>query len=180
MGNLYFAPTSILTGRWEAGRHRAIKVIAPETRRITMMGWGGMGWGGAGYRGAGYGGAGWGGMFAGFALFILALLVIAAIVYLYRRVNHGTPLITKLSEGGRDSHTAARASYRAGQGAATSPEDEAMSALAARLASGEITPEDYQERVATLRTVRDQGIDPTAGMPYLGPQDTARPDRRAA
>lgn len=145
-----------------------------------MMGWGGMGWGGAESRAAGYGGAGWGGMFAGFFLFLLAVLVIAGLVYLYRRANLGTPLITKLSEGWRDSHTAGRASYRSGQGVATSPEDEAMSALAARLASGEITPEDYQERVTTLRTVRDQGIDPTAGMPYLGPDDTARPIRRAA
>ncbi|WP_092605138.1 SHOCT domain-containing protein [Raineyella antarctica] len=119
-------------------------------------------------------------MFAGFFLFVLAVLVIAALVYLYRRAHLGNRLVTTPSQAGRDSHSAARAPYRTGHGATTSPEDEAMRALTARLASGEITPEDYQERVATLRSVRDQGLDPTAGMPYLAPEDAAQPNRRAA
>lgn len=150
-----------------------------------MMGWGGMGWGGAGYGGAGYGGAGYGGvggggLFAGFFLILLAVLVIAALVYVYRRAHLGTRLFTTPSGAGRDGHSTTQALYRTGKGPATSPEDEAMRALAARLASGEITPEDYQERVTILRTVRDQGIDPTAGMPYLAAEDSARSSRRAA
>lgn len=145
-----------------------------------MMGYGGMGWGGRGWGGAGWSGPGWGGMFGGIAFFILALLVIVALVYFYRRANHAGPLFTTAPQGRHDSHTTAHPSYRAGQSAAASPEEEAMSALAARLAAGEITPEDYRDRVATLRTVRDQGVDPTAGMPYLGPDDAAQPNGRAA
>lgn len=146
-----------------------------------MMGYGGMGGGGRGWGGAGWSGPGWGGMFGGSALFILALLVILALVYFYRRANHGrNRLFTKASQGRHDSHPTAHPSYRAGQAAGTGPEEEAMSALAARLAAGEITPEDYRDRVTTLRTVRDQGVDPTAGMPYLGPDDAAQPNGRAA
>ena len=51
------------------------------------------------------------------------------------------------------------------------PEDEAMRTLANRLAAGDITPEDYRDRVEALRTTRAQSYDPTAGMPYLGPED---------
>ncbi len=128
----------------------------------------------------GHGGMGWGGVFAGPIVFILALLIIAALVYLRWRANDGVSLFTAPSEGRGDSHTPAPASYDTQLAAGTSAEDEAMRVLAARLASGEITPEDYRDRVTTLRTVRTQGIDPTAGMPYLGPEDAAVPYGRAA
>lgn len=131
-----------------------------------MMGHGGMGWGALGS----------GGMVAGSALFILALLVIAALVYVGWRASHGTRLFTASSEGRRDSLTTAQPSYGTQLAAETSTEDQAMGVLAARLASGEITPEDYRDRVDTLRTVRNQGTDPTAGMPYLGPEDVTVPN----
>lgn len=136
-----------------------------------MMGYGGMGYGGMGYGGAGYGG------FGGFALFILAL-VILALGYLFLRARHGGRLFNMTPQGPGQS-TTAYPTYRAGA-AASGPEDEAMAALAARLASGDITPEDYRDRVATLRRVRDEGADPTAGMPYLGPEDGPEATRRAA
>ena len=126
----------------------------------------------------GYGGAGYGGGFGGFALVILAL-VILALGYLFRRGGHGGRLFTMTPQGRGESSATAYPTYRAGA-AAAGPEEEAMAALAARLASGDITPEDYRDRVATLRRVRDEGADPTAGMPFLGPEDGPEVTRHAA
>lgn len=46
-----------------------------------------------------------------------------------------------------------------------------MRTLNNRLAAGDIDPEDYRQRIDTLRAARAQGNDPTAVMPYLGPED---------
>lgn len=55
------------------------------------------------------------------------------------------------------------------------PDDEALRTLNNRLAAGDIDPADYRERVRALRETRAQNADPTAGMPYLGPEDEPGP-----
>lgn len=111
-------------------------------------------------------------------MMILPLVVVLGLFFLlYRAERSGTPLF-----GGGDRQGVQGSGPCPGCGhhhphhpfgPHEAPEDEAMRTLANRLASGDITPEDYRDRVEALRTTRAQAYDPTAGMPYLGPEDRA-------
>ncbi|SDB89772.1 hypothetical protein GA0111570_10719 [Raineyella antarctica] len=106
-------------------------------------------------------------------MFIVLLLIVIGFIYLSRQAErNGTPLFGEgwFAPGACPECQGHPHHQGPSHGA---PEDEAMRTLANRLASGDITPEDYRERLAALRTTRAQAYDPTAGMPYLGPEDTA-------
>lgn len=112
----------------------------------------------------------------GLVMFIVPLLIVVGSIYLLRRAeSNGAPLFgggEGWAGGPGPCPECGHAHQHHPYGPrAQAPEDEAMRQLALRLASGDITPEDYRARVDTLRAVRNQAYDPTAGMPYLGPED---------
>jgi uncharacterized membrane protein len=100
-----------------------------------MMGYGN-GYGGGGY-GGGYGGM-MGGGFGGFLFFLFGVLFIAGIVLL---------VIWAVRASGGHGHAAPGAAPPAPGAAA---HDEAVAIAKRRLASGEITPEQYGEIMRTL------------------------------
>lgn len=107
-------------------------------------------------------------IFGGVFMFLGPLLLVLLLIYLYKRAERrGTPLFGWGPEGGPGQPVR----HHHGPFAPPAPEDEALRTLANRLAAGDISPEDYQARVDILRRTKDQANDPTAGMPYLGPED---------
>lgn len=116
----------------------------------------------------------------GFFMFLFPLLLLVGLFLLLRRADRtGTPLFGSREgwvggPGPRPQHPGPHGMHHSGPygpaGWATA-EDEAMRTLNNRLAAGDIDPEDYRQRVDTLRNARAQANDPTAGMPYLGPED---------
>ncbi|QGF23454.1 SHOCT domain-containing protein [Raineyella fluvialis] len=84
------------------------------------------------------------------------LLVLLVLFLLIRRARH-----RRAHHGGTGYGRPAATPPRPTTDPGAAPEAEAMRILADRLAAGDITPEDYQARVNTLRSVRDQG-DPLA------------------
>lgn len=111
-------------------------------------------------------------IFGGILMFLGPLLLVLVLIYLYKRAERrGTPLFGWGPEGRHEGGSGQPFAHHHGPFAPPSPEDEALRTLANRLAAGDITPEDYQNRVNILRQTHDQASDPTAGMPYLGPED---------
>ncbi|QGF23768.1 SHOCT domain-containing protein [Raineyella fluvialis] len=114
-------------------------------------------------------------IFGGILMFIGPLILVLALIYLYKRAERrGTPLFG-WSEGRPEGAPGHPHPHHHGPFAPPAPEDEALRTLANRLAAGDISPEDYQARVNILRATKAQGDDPTAGMPYMGPEDKTTP-----
>lgn len=113
--------------------------------------------------------------FGGFLMMIFPLLFLVGLFLLLRRADrNGTPLFgTRENWAGHGPGHGPGAHHHphGPMGGRGDAEDEAIRTLNNRLATGDIDPEDYRARVETLRTTRAQGNDPTAGMPYLGPED---------
>ncbi len=118
----------------------------------------------------------------GFFMVLFPLLLLVGLFLLLRRADRtGTPLFGTREgwaggPGPRPQHAGphAHGAHRPGPYGPTgwgSPDEEAIRTLNNRLAAGDIDPEDYRQRVDTLRAAGAQGNDPTAGMPYLGPED---------
>ncbi len=114
-------------------------------------------------------------LFGGLFMFIGPLIFLLVVVILLSRADrHGGPFFGPPATrwAGHPHHDGPGfGGPRPGGPRQGSPEDEAFRILAERLAKGDISSEDYRERVDTLRTTRAQENDPTAGMPYLGPED---------
>lgn len=119
-------------------------------------------------------------------MMILPLIAVLAVFYLLYRERAGTSMFGPGSGAGNPQGVhgpgpcpgCGHHHPHHPHGPHEAPEDEAMRTLANRLASGDITPEDYRDRVETLWTTRAQAYDPTAGMPYLGPEDGGAQDAR--
>jgi len=110
--------------------------------------------------------------FGGILMFLGPLLLVLFLIFLYKRAERrGTPLFGWGPEGRPEGGPGAYPHHHHGPHTPPAPEDEALRTLANRLAAGDISPEDYRERVDTLRTTRAQATDPTAGMPYMRPED---------
>lgn len=110
-------------------------------------------------------------IFGGILMILGPLLLVLLLFFLFKRAERrGTPLF---GWGPESRPEGAPGAYPHHHGPHTppAPEDEALRTLANRLAAGDISPEDYRDRVDTLRATRAQATDPTAGMPYLGPED---------
>ncbi len=80
-------------------------------------------------------------------------------VALIKLVKHGRvgPVRWAPHRGGSDAPEAPRFGGHRPPWAQPSPEEAALATLAERLASGDITPEEYLERSSALRNARPEG-----------------------
>ncbi len=114
-----------------------------------------------------------------FVFLLVSLLILLPVaISLVRRDDTVGPQFGPYPGGGHDAvHCCGHPHHRqqGPVGAGNGPDDEALRTLNNRLAAGDIDPADYRERVRALRETRAQNADPTAGMPYLGPEDEPGP-----
>nr|NLI49880.1 SHOCT domain-containing protein [Propionibacterium sp.] len=101
--------------------------------------------------------------FGGFLMMFLFLLLLVGLFLLYRRGRFGPPPWARGpyaqrpwgadAAAGRPAEAAGQQGWFGpwGQQPQPRPEDEALKVLADRLAAGDITPDEYLERVGVLR-----------------------------